>query len=772
MRQIATQPNCLGLRNAERLLHIVNLETVSSDLALKTPSRKNWTMLRICFPLLVFVLALLSCVEAETFPGQGMDAGKTVLYRDTWGVAHIYAPSPEDGVYAMGWAQAQDRPEALLKNFLRGMGEISSVEGPAGLQTDLVAKLWNNYEVSREQMGGLSQRSRQMVQAFVRGINDFYSTHPEDVPEWWGSREVDEAMVHAFGRLFLNSWSIDDGFGDLRRGGVEPTVGREQRGSNQWAVAPGRSALGAAILLIDPHLSWWGASRFWEFRIHAGDLRGSGVTLTGFPVIGLGHNENLAWAMTTGGPDTADIYRLKIRPGNPPSYLFDGRWRRLQERTIQIDVLGVGPQEIKVYNSHHGPVVAVQGDQAYAHRTAYAEEVRNMDAWYTLCFGEDYTAAQDALAMQALFPQNVMVADTAGNIYYQRTGRVPVRPEGFDWTRPVDGSTSQTEWQGFHPSTELVQILNPPQGYMQNCNISPDTMMVDSPMTADRFPPYIFSDRGSEDQGGWSNQRGSRAVELLAADSSVTIEEALEYAVDVHPFGSERWIALLKTAHDRFGSAYSDQPDYSEGISDLLRWDQKLTRDSTGALKYYYWRRELVEESQTATIRRIRQQTDNLLAPIGKVQPLPELGNARQKVLLEAFVNGIGRLKANHGDINTAYGDAFRVGRDADSWPLGGGGEYGTQTLRDVSYGPPRPDKTRWGRGGQTSTQIVVLTKPIQSWSVLPIGQSDRQESPHFDDQAEKLFSTRNLKPTWWRPEELKPHIVSRAVIEVTGPDE
>ena len=249
---------------------------------------------------------------------------------------------------------------------------------------------------------------------------------------------------------------------------------------------------------------------------------------------------------------------------------------------------------------------------------------------------------------------------------------MPWHPQ-HNWSRPVDGSTSHTEWQGFHPSTELVQILNPPQGYMQNCNISPDTMMVDSPLTADRFPPYIFSDRGSEDQGGWSNQRGSRAVELLAANSAVTVVEALEYAVDVHPFASERWIALLQSAHDRFGEFYSDRPGYSEGINDLLKWDQKLTRDSTGALKYYYWRRELAEESQTAKFRQIRHQTDNLLAPIGKIQPLPELGNARQKVLLETFLRGLDRLTINHGDINTAYGDAFRVGREAASWPLGGG---------------------------------------------------------------------------------------------------
>ncbi len=83
-----------------------------------------------------------------------------------------------------------------------------------------------------------------------------------------------------------------------------------------------------------------------------------------------------------------------------------------------------------------------------------------------------------------------------------------------------------------------------------------------------------------------------------------------------------------------------------------------------------------------------------------------------------------------------------------------------------MSYNAEKDDYTRWGRSGQTSTQIVVMTKPIQSWWYLPVDQSDRQDSPHYRDLAEKAFSERQLQPTWWLPEDLVDHIESRTVLE------
>lgn len=717
--------------------------------------------------LLIAACAFLQgTATAESLPGTGPDEGKTVIYRDTWGVPHIYAPTEEAGMFAMGWAQAEDRPEELLKNLALALGESAKYAGPGAFMADLRTHMWRHYEICRENIDKVDPVVRGQVKAFVNGINAFYKAHPEDVPEWWGDREVDEYMSMAFGRLFLYNWSIDDAYSDLERAGISPGFDQKTGGaSNQFAVSKARSAVGAPILYIDPHLNWFGPSRFWEFRIHAGALQGSGFNLAGTPYIGLGHNANLAWAMTTGGPDTADVYELTLDPSDPMKYKYDDTWKTITKREVTLTAKGGESKTFPIFESHYGPIIAMRGGKAYAAKVSYADCVQGNEAWYALNFGKDYTAVIKAAETQMIFPQNIMAADTAGNIYYQRTGRVPLRPDGPDWSKPVDGATSANEWQGLEPVSAHVQILNPDCGYMQNCNIPPDAMMAHSPLTPDKFKPELFSDLSHGPRGGWSNQRGARAVELLAADDAVTIDEAKAYALDLHPYGVERWVKLLLDANAAHGDQYVANPDYQAGIKDIKDWDQRLAADSRGALKYYYWRKQLRSMYGADTLDEVGNIVDQIMAPAhGETPTQPELGTDEQQAALNGFDMAMMALKTDFGKLDVSYGDKFRVGRDDVSWPCSGGGDtdLGMTTLRNVKYAGDNPDKTRWGRAGQTSTQIVVMTKPIQSWTQPPIGQSDRPDSPHYRDQAEKTFGKVEMKPTWWQAKDLAEHIESR----------
>jgi acyl-homoserine-lactone acylase len=601
---------------------------------------------------------------------------------------------------------------------------------------------------------------RARLRAFADGINAFYAEHPEHVPAWWGERDVTAPMVAAFGRMFLYNWSIDEALNDLRRGGVDPGFVSPRRASNQWAVGPERSASGNALLLIDPHLSWWGVSRFWEVRMHAGELRGSGVTLAGNPYIGLGHNEHLAWAMTTGGPDTGDIYALTLNPDNPDQYRYEDGWRDLTVHTVTLKVQGQGEQQYTLKRSHHGPIVATADGTAYAARIPYDEDANPMEIWEALNFAEDYRGAVAAGATLAMFPQNLMAADTQGNIYYQRSGRVPVRPQGFDFSRPVDGTTSASEWQGVHPAEDLLEVLNPPQGYMQNCNIPPDAMMVDSPFSLDAQAGYLFSSANyGSALSGWTNQRGARAVELLAGDNSVTVEEALAYALDLKPYGIDRWLAALDRA------VPAGDPS-RRMVDELLDWDGTLHRESTAALKYGYWRLTLADHPDGAAIR---NAVDDHYAVVEGREPRPvNLSESQRTVLAATFADALERMQDELGSTDVPWGRVFQVGRGEASWPVDGGGgdQYGLTTLRTMGYDDPNERFERWGNRGQTSTQIIELSQPIESWIYLPVGQSDRPGSPHYTDQAERLFSQRRLKPSWWRPEDLAGNIESRTVLD------
>ncbi len=700
-------------------------------------------------------------------------AETATIYRDDFGIPHIYAESADAGMYASGWAMAEDRLVQTLENYMRGMGRFSEAYGPgegdANIRADLESLMWDHYGVSKKHYDKLPAPFRDHNAAFIQGINAYMKAHPEDVPEWW-TGETDVYMPVAFSRQFIWSWPAGQAAGDLRKVDLRPNYDVDFRSSNEMAVAPDRTAFGAAMLVIDPHLGWFGRQRYWEVRIHAGDIHISGFATAGFPYVNLGHNDHVAWAHTTGGPDTGDVYELTLNPDDPMQYRYDEEWRDLATTSVRYRVKGeTAERNHTFYYSHYGPIIARNDDKAYAAALAYADEIGYLESKYLFMIAKDYEDVKTALEVRQIMPQNVMVADTKGNIYYQRTGRVPIRPEGFDFSAPVDGSTSMSEWLGIHPTEDLVQVLNPPQGYMQNCNITPDVMMVDSPMTPDKYPSYIFNQPAR-----YSHQRGTRATELLRDNDHMTVQDALDIALDKECYQHERWISELALAI-KFGEKPSR--DMQRGLKKLQRWDGYSARNSNGALVYYYWKHALLDEVGQEGIRELSTRVDNYLDLFGEVESDESLSEADYKTLVTAFERGLQSMRDHHGNLNAKFGDVFRAGRldydgDNESYPVGGGSlRYeGMATVRAVGFTEARDDHTRWGRSGQTSTQVVILSDPIQSFSQPPIGQSDHSNSPHFRDQAKKLLSKSRLKPAWFHKKDLlKGHVRSTQELEYSS---
>ncbi len=726
-------------------------------------------------------LCVLALTAACARPGgSGAGAGEAVVYRDVWGVPHIHAESAEAGLYASGWAMAEDRLSQLLENYLFGMGEYAAAFGPgendAWVRSDLESKMWDHYgQARRHHEAKLNPELRRHLTAFVAGINDYLEAHPDETPEWWGDRKVDVHMPVAFSRQFIWSWPAGQARSDLRAVGVEPSFDVDLRASNQIALAPESTTFGAAALIIDPHLSWLGRHRYWEVRLRAGDIRIAGFATAGFPYVNLGHNEHVAWAHTTGGPDTADVYELALDPEDPSRYLYDGEWRQMESRSVEVAVAGEAvPREATFWYSHHGPVVARRGEVAWAAALAYAEEIGYLESKYHFMLAEDWQGAAAALDVLQIMPQNVMIADTSGNIYYQRTGRVPIRPEGHDWSRPVDGSTSATEWLGIHPASDLMSLLDPERGYMQNNNVGPDTMLVGSPLVPERWPAPLYNQPRL-----YTHQRGASALALLEAKHRAgegwSEEDIVELALDRSVHQHDRWVAELARAE---AAVRPDSPGGNEGAADhdevvrrIMEWDGMAEPGSVGALAYFRWRealrRNVGDERMDSMITLVNDYLELIREPSDTASScdggpcMPGLNDEDLPHLVEAVDAAAVALRSGPGGFDATFGDVFRVGReDTDddvSWPVGGGslGEAGMATLRSIGFGPPRPDGRRWGRRGQTSTQVVLLTEPIRSWTQPPLGQSDRPDSSHYRDQAEKLFAAAAMKPSWFAPEEL-----------------
>ncbi|ANM31232.1 hypothetical protein ABI59_19115 [Acidobacteria bacterium Mor1] len=732
--------------------------------------------------LAMLVLLLLGACTPAQDSGPDLSTSEIGIYRDEWGVPHIYAGLEEDGFYGLGYAMAQDQLERTLRTVLYARGELSKAFGPqlqpgmgSPLFVDYMSKLWRIHEVSAESVERLDPQLRQNYAGFIAGFRAYMEAHPERVPDW-APRDLSVADAVAMPRAGLwLTYQAGIGIGDCRRGGAPmlnqiPDTGPGSA-SNVWAVMPERTATGGAILLTDPHGGIDGRFSY-EYRVHAGELRSAGFAFG--PMMIVARNARVGWGMTTGSPDVADCFVFETDPANPRTYLYDGEPQSIEAREIVIEVNGEDPvTAIAEYTRHNGylsPVVARDGTKAYVVSTAYMDDAAPFhNALYRMNHAATVDELRDAMSNNGVFPQNVLAADTAGDILFVHAGETPIRPNAaVDWMRPVDGNSSATAWKGIHPLDDLLVIRSPSSGYLQNNNVDPNFMADPPPAELEGKPGYILN--AGLIPVGRRGDRSIRTLELLAQHQRMTREDAFAVALDAKLPGTEDWLGLLSRAAESASLEGADAA-YVDG---LLAFDGRLEAESSAALKYVYWREALRVRLSPADYRA-------LLAPLWNDGELPEELAGK---LVAAAREARDRLVAVHGDPATNYGDEFRVGGDdGESWPLSGGTlAQGPEcslhplmcptSLLAFYYTPRNPaTKQRIALGGSRIRRLDFYGPDgIESYTMQNPGLSDDPESGHTDDQAEQLTGTGEMKKIRFDWRELEPHVVERVTLEIKAP--
>ncbi len=681
--------------------------------------------------LIIIAFSLMSPFAARSVATTGASDTATI-YRDEYGIPHVFADTLETAAFAVGYAQAEDRLEELLKNYRRAAGTMSEVFGPEYYRDDYIQRVWRHEEISREKYNEVNPKIRAVFESFQEGVKLFMKEHPDQVPSW--AQEIHPWDIVALSRYIIWGWPMGEAAGELQRAGIklDPIA---YHGSNQMLIAPSRTTMHAPIAVIDPHLSWYGEFRFYEVRIYAGDFNVSGVSILGVPIPSLGHSRYCSIAMTTGGPDTSDVYEEEINPANPRQYRYDGKWRDMEVRKEKIGVKNGDKtdwREVEIEYTHHGPVVARKEGKAYTMAIPYMNEVKLSDQIYDMMMAHNLDEMKKAMSELQLMSQNVMIGTVQGDIYYVRNGRVPIRAKGVDPSKPVPGNTSATEWQGLHKFSDLVQITNPPSGYMHNCNVTPFGMMKNSPLTPEKYADHPYLYNATRDYP--RHQRAEMMTDLLDAATRVNEQQAIDIAFSPQVWHAETWQQALKTAWEK--SPESARTADTKEVYELIeKWNRRSDADSEGALAFYAFKKGLGPE----------------LAK--EVTPPATVSGEQMTAALKSAAEW---LKSNFGSLHVPYGTYFRVGRaEGDkTWPVGGGSLNGGQnnvgmaTPRAISFG--EVGKVMVGRGGQTSTQIVILTNPPKSYAIIPLGESDHKNSGHWDDQAEKLFSKSKVAPTYF----------------------
>jgi acyl-homoserine lactone acylase PvdQ len=673
-------------------------------------------------------------------------AQSVTVHRDPFGVPHIHGPTDQSVIFGYGYCQAEDYFWQVEENLLRAAGRAAEANGKISLDSDLLTHNFGIPSQCRARFGELPAIEQMICTAFAEGINFYLQTHPETKPRLL--TKVEPWVVYAHRLQVGLDWMF--GKAHVSKKENKDYIAASRVASNGWAIAPGRTANGSTMLFINPHQPWFGPGSWYEGHLKSDEgWNFSGASFFANPFPSLGHNEHLGWGHTANNPDVADAYRLTFDdPADKLRYRHGDGYRTARKRTEIVKVKTDGGIEEHTYeflDTHLGPVVDKEDDTHFvAVRIANLDRLDVFSQSHRMTKAKNWDEWSSALGEMQLSMFNCIYADRAGNIAYIYNGAIPRRDPSFAWDKVVDGTDPKTEWQGYHSLAELPLCVNPPSGYVQNCNQSPFVTTDDGNPIPQNFPNYMVGDRNVE------TRRAQRSRSILREMKDVTFDQWCAAGVDTKAY----WPMIMMPGIEKaFAQLEKEDPTLAQELAPyvehLLGWDFDADLDSTEATLCLAWYMELYAMGDPGA--------DTSMQP--KYM-------ASTKAQLEALKPAVGKLKLLYGDWKVPWGRVARLQRIADvrdqsdlvaqfskdkpHLPSPGmPGQMGT--IFNTYYMLPTPQRREmFGIAGHSYVACIEFGKDrVRARSIVTFGQSGDPKSPHFFDQAE-LYSKRQYKEAWF----------------------
>ncbi|HVO99747.1 MAG TPA: acylase [Bryobacteraceae bacterium] len=687
------------------------------------------------------------------------EASSVTITRDDWGIAHIHGKTDADAVFGMIYAQAEDDFNRVETNYLNSMGRLAEAEGESKIYQDLRMKMFIKPLELKKLYAASPDWLKQLMNAWADGLNFYLAKHQDVKPrvikrfEPWMALSFTEGSIGGdIEKINLNQLQAfyakaiptpppaqEDEFFE-----VEPS------GSNGAAVAPSNTRDHHALLLINPHTSFFFRS---ELQMSSDEgLNAYGAVTWGQFFIYQGFNSRTGWMHTSSGVDAVDEYLETVSQKGTSYrsyfYKYGNEERPMIAEQINVPYKtsdGVMAERIfSVFRTHHGPVIR-EANGKWVTIRLMQEPIKALEQSYLRIKQKDYKGYRETMELKANSSNNTIFADAEGDIAYFHGNYIPRRDESFDWTRPVDGSIAATEWKGLLNVDELVQLLNPASGWLYNTNNWPWSAAGESSPKRENYPKYV--------ENGGESARGLHAIRVLQNRKDFTLDSLIAAAFDSYlPWFEKPMPALIK--------AFDAAPDsplktkVAAQVAVLRAWDYRWAEDSVATSLAVFWGDD------------VRRRVGGGGRRGGS--PEEAIAQAPGEQLLEALAAASEKLAADFGTWKTPWGEINRFQRltgdivqpfndAAPSIPV----PFTSATWGSLaSFGARAyPGTKKWyGTSGNSFVAVVEFGDRVRAKAVTAGGESGHPESKHFNDEA-KRYATGALRDVYFYPDQLKGHV-------------
>jgi acyl-homoserine-lactone acylase len=683
------------------------------------------------------------------------EAQNVTIIRDDWGIAHVYGKTDADAVFGMIYAQAEDDFNRVETNYLNSMGRLAEAEGEHAIYQDLRMKLFIDPDSIKAMYATSPAWLKKLMNAWADGLNYYMYKHPNEKPRAITHYEPWMALTFSEGSIGgdierVNLRQLQAFYGNGPATTEQPTSvlpPPEPGGSNGIAIAPSNTVDHHALLLINPHTSFFFRSELQMVSDEGLDAYGA-VTWGQFFVY-QGFNTRVGWMHTSSAVNAVSEFLETVeKKGDRFYYKYGSEERPMITKTITMPyrtASGMASKTFTVYYTLHGPVIRKTDGRWVTIELMQRPKIALIQS-YSRTKAMNYKQYEQTMELHGNSSNNTIYADGDGNIAYWHANYIPRRDTSFDWTHPVDGSNPKTAWGPVLSVAQTPHLLNPKNGWLYNSNNWPwSAAGAYSPKQKD-FPSYV--DVGVE------SARGLHAIRVLTGKKDFTMESLRAAAYDSYLPAFAIMVPPLIKAWDDAPSSNPLKAKLADQIAMLRKWDYRWGVNSIPTSLAVFWGSELG--------RRVNRRATAGMSPEKYAQ---NEGAPEQQ--LEALAAASDKLTADFGTWKTPWGNINRYQRNNadivqkfdDSKPSIPVGFTSSLWGSLASFGAHAyPGTKKWyGTSGNSFVAVVEFGDSVRAVAITAGGESGHPSSPHFNDEAER-YSTGNLRPVYYYRSQLKGH--------------